>query len=274
MKETVMMTADMDTMMNGDGNRALLEELEDLLVRRDQLYKESETYMILYTQEFGDLIVANFELKIECIGKKKAISYCRRRMNRGLAVDVRRMQAELDEEMKLYYVQLQDLIKETNAAKEAETVDEYRSSRSRKIYRRLAKVMHPDINRHAATDEELQELWAKVVHAYQQSDVDELEDLEILVRRAMARLGEEMFLPDCDDLERRIERVECQINDILTTEPYTYGELLRDEEQKAAYRTRLQEEHDDYEQYLHMLEKTLEEMLSGGEAKLVWNMNL
>ena len=215
-----MMTVDKETMMNGGGEQDLIEELGNLLVRRDRLCKEAETYRILYTQEFGELIVANFELKIECIGKRKAISYCRRRMNRGLAVDVRRMQAELDEEMKLYYVQLHDMIEATEAAKEAKSVDENRSGRETES------------------------------------------------------LGEEVFLPDGDDLERQIECVECRINDILTTEPYIYGELLRDPEKKEALRARLQEEHDDYEQYLHMLEKTLEEMLGGGEAKPVWNMKL
>ena len=88
-----MMTVDKETMMNGGGEQDLIEELGNLLVWRDRLCKEAETYRILYTREFGELIVANFELKIECIGKRKAISYCRRRMNRGLAVDVRRMQA-------------------------------------------------------------------------------------------------------------------------------------------------------------------------------------
>ena len=78
------------------------EEYEELLLKRDQLYRECGSYMTAYTQEFGDMITANFELKVECIKKKKTISYCRRRMNRGLAIDTTRMQAEIDQEMTLY----------------------------------------------------------------------------------------------------------------------------------------------------------------------------
>ena len=51
------------------------EEYEELLVRRDQLSKDAGSYLIVYTKEFGDMITANFELKIDCIKKKKTISY-------------------------------------------------------------------------------------------------------------------------------------------------------------------------------------------------------
>ena len=54
-------------------DQARYEEYAELLVRRDQLFKEAESYMTSYTAEFGDLITANFELKIECIKKKKII---------------------------------------------------------------------------------------------------------------------------------------------------------------------------------------------------------
>ncbi|MBQ7557978.1 MAG: hypothetical protein IJT00_07930, partial [Lachnospiraceae bacterium] len=61
-----------------EGSRARSEEYEELLLRRDQLYREAGSYMTAYTREFGDLITSNFELKVECIKQKKTISYCRR----------------------------------------------------------------------------------------------------------------------------------------------------------------------------------------------------
>ena len=47
------------------------EEYEELLLRRDQLFRESGSYMTAYTQEFGDLITANYELKVECVKKRR-----------------------------------------------------------------------------------------------------------------------------------------------------------------------------------------------------------
>ena len=253
-----------------EGSRARSEEYEELLLRRDQLYREAGSYMTAYTREFGDLITSNFELKVECIKQKKTISYCRRRMNRGLAIDITRMQAEIDKEMTLYYSQLKEMLEDTDRAKKAGKISEYRLSRSKKIYRRLTKLLHPDINKKTEENEKLMELWTRIAEAYQNSDADELEDLEALVRRAMEDLGEDSFELKLDDIEARIGRVEKQINEILTTEPYIYGEILCDEEKKQVHRDELQAEHDDYEQYLESLKKTLDDMLREGGVTLVW----
>jgi iron-sulfur cluster repair protein YtfE (RIC family) len=253
-------------------DNARYEVYEDLLVRRDQLYKEAGSYMTVYTAEFGELITSNFELKIECIKKKKTIGYCQSRINRGIAIDTTLMQAEIEQEMKLYYVQLQGMISDTEKAKNAECSSEFRFNRSKKLYRRLAKLIHPDINKKTERDETLKDLWTRIVKAYQINDADELEDLEVLVRKALEVLGDEGFEPHIDDIEERIERVERQINEILTTEPYTYGEILGSEEKRAELRKQLQEEHDEYEQYLAELTKILDDILREGGASLVWKM--
>ncbi len=252
---------------------ARLVEYEDLLVRREEVLKLAGSFLTTYTQEFGELIRENFELKVECIKVKKTISYCRRRMNRGLAVDVAKMKSEIEGEMKLYYMQLESLKEENEAAKNAKTIDEFRLSRAKKIYRRLAKKMHPDIFPKTSENETLQELWEKIVHAYHHSNVDELEDLEVLVRKEMEALGEEASAVEINDIEARIERLERQINDIITTEPYTYGELLADEERKKAMHEQLEMERDDYTQYRESLERALEEMLKDGGVKMIWTMN-
>lgn len=252
---------------------ARLADYENLLVQREELLKDAESYLITYTQEFGELIKENFELKVACIKVKKTISYCRRRMNRGLAVDVAKMRNEIDGEMQLYYAQLKNLEEENEAANSASPVGEFRASRAKKIYRRLAKKMHPDIFPMTASNAMLQSLWVRVVLAYHRSDVDELEDLEVLVRKELEALGEEASTVEIDDIEERIERVERQINDIITTEPYTYGALLADEERKKSLRGQLEMERDDYIQYRNSLERTLEEMLQNEGVKMIWTMN-
>ena len=260
----------MDVIENNDRR---IDEYEELLLKRDGLYRESGSYMTAYTKEFGDMITANFELKVECIKIKKTISYCRRRMNRGLAIDTDRMQAEIEQELTLYHAQLKEMIEENDRAKKAGTISEYRLNRAKKIYRRLTKLLHPDINKKIAEDENLRELWEKIAVAYQRTDVDALDDLEVLVHRAMDNLGEDNFELNLEDIEERIERIENQINEILTTEPYIYGELLNDEEKKQAHREQLQAEHDDYQQYLESLTKALEDMLNDGGVAFVWKMD-
>lgn len=256
-----------------ENDRERCSQYEDLLLKRDQLFRECGSIMTSFTKEFGDMITANFELKIECIKKKKTISYCRRRMNRGLAIDTARMNAEIGQEMTLYYTQLKEMLDDKKRAKNAGTISEFRLVRARKIYRRLTKILHPDINKKTMKNENLRELWERITSAYQKTDVEELENLEVLVRRAMEKLGDDSFELNLDDIDARIERVENQINEMLTTEPYIYLEILENEDKKQVYKDQLQAEHDDYEQYLESLTKTLDEMLHEEGVTLVWKMN-
>ncbi len=255
-----------------EDGKSLIEEYEDLLVRREHLIKVSGSYQICYTKEFGDLLTANFEIKIECIKLKKTISYCRRRLNHGLPIETAHMKDAIEKEMTLYYEELKDMVRDTEVAKKSKGTGEFRFNRAKKIYRRLTKLLHPDINRKTMENEVLRDLWEKIMTAYRQSNVDELEDLEVLVRKTLLELGDAGFEIDCSDIEGKIKRVEMQINDILTAEPYTYGELLSSEERIEAHKNRLKDEHDSYSDYMESLKGMLNEILSSSGTKMsfVW----
>ena len=246
---------------------------EDLLIRRDQLSRDAGSYQTAYIKAFGDMVAANFAIKVECIKKKKTISYCRRRMNRGLTINTDLMQSEIEEEMNLYYVQLHDMVKRNEKAKKSKLASAFEVSQSKKIYRRLAKRIHPDINKIAMDNDILRDLWERITDAYGEYNAMELENLEALVRRALEQIGDAAFEFDYSDIEDRIERVERQINDILNTEPYTFGEILEDEEKKRTHKLILEEEYRDYERYLETLQKTLDDMLREEGVKIVWKMN-
>lgn len=262
-----------DLMGMPQDTQELYEEYEALLLRRDQLIRESGSYETRYLQEFGDMIADNFRLKIECIKTKKQISYCRRWMNRGLAIDVDAMKEEVEKEMELYNHQLQEMLEENEDAKKSKEIGSFQYNRAKKLYRKLAKLIHPDINSKTKESHQLQELWVRVEQAYMRSDVDALEDLEALTYKAMEELGDDSFEIDYNGIEDRIERLEGQINDILSTTPYTYGEILKDPDKKKAHKDALNDEKNDFEHYLKELKKTLEDMLKGGGLHMIWKMN-
>ncbi len=249
------------------------DEYLDLLVKRDQFFRDARSYEISYMAEFGDQIIENFKIKLECIRKKKMISYCRRHMNRGLPVDSERMRGEIEKEMRLYRKELADMLADIEEAKKAECVSSIRLEHAKKIYRRLAMLLHPDANQRTMTEEILKDLWNRIVRAYERLDADELDDLEVLVHRALAQLGDENFEPDLSDMEDRMERIERQISEILATEPYIYGAILEDRDKASEHRERLLEEYHDYERYLENLTNALDELLREGGIRLVWKMN-
>ena len=256
-----------------DNREAGIEEYEELLCRRDQLNKEASSLQISYTLEFGELITEIFENKVECIKKKKQIAFCQKQINRGESINVDLMNSMVDQDMQLYYYQLDELMRNNKAAKESRTVDDFRIRRSKRLYRRLAKMLHPDINRRTREENELRDLWERVYDAYIRSDVEALEDLEVLARKVMEDYGMDGFTYIIDDLEDRIDRVQRQINEILTTEPYTYRELLYNDEKKAELKEKLENEKEEYRKYMEELADTLEGLLKSGGMSFIWKMN-
>lgn len=254
-------------------NKDRYTEFCELLFKRDQLSKEAGSLMLQFTKEFGEKITANFELKIECIKKKKMIAFCQKSINQGVCIDTTAMDIAIEEEMAGYYYELKQMIQENKSAKEAKDIDEYSWQRAKKIYRRLTKKLHPDINRMTEENPELQELWDRIVKAYKVSDVEELENLEALVERVMTGLGEKGFQVEFSDIEDRIAKLERQIGEILSTEPYIYKDILMDEEERQKKHEQLDAEHEEYKKYSEQLSATLDEMIRNGGVSIKWEMN-
>ena len=249
------------------------DEYTELLFKRDTLEKEAGSILLSYNQIFGEMLVNNFELKIECIKKKKMLAYCQRCINAGKKIDVSLMSKKIEDDMQIYNYELQRMIADNKAAKEAVTVPTYRLERTKKIYRRLVKKLHPDGNNKLMENEKLKDLWDEIVFAYKHSNVDKLEDLEVMVRKELENLGEDWLTEIPEDIEERIDRVISQINEILSTQPYTFQELLIDDEKKNARLAELEKEHEEYACYLAELNDMLEKILLNG-GKTIWRMSL
>ncbi|RKM63011.1 hypothetical protein D6856_02495 [Butyrivibrio sp. XB500-5] len=249
------------------------EIYEELLLKRDQLEREAASIRISYFKEFGDLITESFNLKVECIKKKKTIAYCQQAINRGEFIDMQAVNEAVEEDMELYNLELEKLMNECKFAKESKISSSSKAERARKIYRRIAKRIHPDIYPEVMEYEELIDLWQRTVVAYHMLDADELADLEVLINRFLREIGEGTITIDIPDIEDRIDLLEQEINEILTTEPYTYEKLLRDELAVAEKKSELKLEILEYEKYLKELSEILNNLLAEGGATFIWRMN-
>ena len=246
------------------------KKYEELLLKRDQLNKEAGAIHTLYIKEFGELLLEDFELKIECIKKKKQISYCQAAINRGETINVQEMNNAIDQSMALYNLQLKEMIANKNAADKSKTSPSYKVERAKRIYRRLAKTVHPDIYPLTNDNEELRDLWDRIVIAYNCNDDEELDNLEILVSKILKENGDVVGNVEIDDINERIKKLEYEINEIITTEPYTYMEILFTEDKVNEKKEILKNEIEEYKKYSSELSEMIQKILSEGGATLTW----
>ena len=233
------------------------KKYEDLLLKRDQLYKEAGSIYSVYMETFGDLLLQDFEIKVECIKQRKMIAYCLQAVNHGETIDVAQMNEMISHEMAIYEQQLNQMALEKAEADKQKKSPVYKVERAKRIYRRLAKLIHPDINPAAASIKEISELW-------------ELDNLEILVRKVLRDNGELISGANIDNVDERIARLEEEINTILTTEPYVFYELLSSPERIAARKDEIKKAIEENRKFSEELSMILRDIIAGGGVPLTW----
>ena len=244
------------------------EEYENLLLERDQITKEAGQIWTVYLQLFGKLITDNYEEKLECIKCEKTIAYYQNALNHGGVVDSAAMEKYMEQEMAEYYANLRRMLKDNEDANNAGTSTPYEVARAKTLYRRLAKLIHPDINPETDHSKELQELWQRILIAYHHNDVKELSELEVLVRKVLNDLGSEDVKVDIPDIEEKIDAIKSEIEEIKQTEPYSLRYLVEDEEAAEKKKAELREELETYQKYHKELNEVILQMLQSGGLKI------
>ncbi len=250
------------------------EEYEALVIKKEQFLKDAGAYKIEYMKNFGELLTKILASKFECIRLKKTISYCMTKINVGEPINMNEMEKEIDGEMKAYFVELKDMMDETERAKRSKTADDYSFEQSKKIFRRIAKRIHPDINDKTADSPELLDLWNEVMNAYYVFDYERLEELEVRMNHMLKAMGIDAVPSNIDDLRTKIARLEKQINEIIGSEPYVYRELLADKKKMAQKKQELREELEEIQIYQVNLEEKLQELTMEGGGTFSWQIIL
>lgn len=260
-------------LIKSGNNSDKYEEYEALLLERDQVSKESDQIWIVYMKNFGQLIAEAYEVKLDCIKCKKTIAYYQNAINHGGTVDADAMQEFLKREMAGYYANLKKMTEENARCHNAGSSTSYEAQRSKTLYRRLAKLIHPDINPETDRHQELRELWQRTVDAYHMNDIKALAELEVLVRKVLGDLGLGKIKVQIPDIADRIEELRKEIELIRTTTPYTYLSLIEDSNAVERKKKEFTKELEDYKAYREELCKVIDDLLAGGKITLLWHKN-
>lgn len=237
-------------------------QYEALLLRRDSLKKDALLWQNEYVRVFGELIMEVYKKQVECVKLKKSIAYCQAERNRGTAPDRVKLDSYISGVMSVYYEQLRSMADENKACREAKEVSEYDVLKIKKIYRDIAKKLHPDISPLTEKYPELMGLWYRLVSAYNCNSLKETQEVAALVNGFLERNGEDHFEMTIPDIAKRINELEAEIHEIITTEPYIYRELLSDRELIDEKKQSLNEELETYTEYADRLRKILDELLA------------
>ena len=239
------------------------ERYEELTLLKDQYEKEADLYHREFIREFGDLMTESFQLKIECIALKKEIALFIKAKNAGRKITRGEVRISLEIQMSGYYEELDKMVKETDASKKGRPISEYEAEQIKTLYRKLAKLLHPDISPLTADHPALADYFNRIILAYKCNDLKELRKLEVLVNKELEANGIEGFNAVIPDAAERIEELERDIDMIINSEPYTHRYMLSDGDAVYEKRLELEREIEDYSAYKAELTAKLEEIKGG-----------
>ncbi len=133
----------------------------------------------------------------------------------------------------------------------------------KKIYRRIVKKIHPDLNSELFKKDEVKELWNRTMLAYQWNQLEELKEIEVLLERFTLD-GSNCFV---ENIEERLKKLNHEIESILNTNPYQYKFILEDEQEVEELKESYLQEIKEYQKYKCDLETLFQQF----EIKQVLN---
>jgi hypothetical protein len=205
-----------------------------------------------------------FKHKIEAIKLKKQISFCLRYVNRGQEIEKESLNRYIEGEMAKYYGQLDSMMEQNESVKKDTALSEYDFLSIKKIYRRMVKLIHPDINNLTEKNEELSDLWDRLLSAYTCNNLKGMEEVEVLIYSALERIGDDNIKPVIEDIDEKIADVEREIYEITNTDPYMYKKLLGDEEAVEFKKEELQRELEELVEHINFQKSMYEDIKKRG----------
>lgn len=242
-------------------------ELSMLLLERDELQfvicKNIETEYML---KLGSIEYKAYEAQCAALRLKRKIELIQAKKNRQEKVIVSAIEETLDSEFAEYQKQLNEQIDKMNDAlkrSKAEVLSDEGNKKLKKLYRKIVKALHPDINPDVSQAQV--QLFDNAVQAYKNGDLNTLKIIGEMVgnsplpeqhKDALTQLNEEK-----ERLQNLLKAIRDSIEQIKSKFPYTMKEIIEDEEQTEQKKKELENILSQYNELISIYKAKIKEMI-------------
>ncbi len=198
-----------------------------------------------YAVRLGDLELALLKLDVETRGMKRAIELIQADLNRGKAPDLDRIERLIQGELADWTRNINEkAARLRDAAKTlADPMPAGEWAEIKRLFRRIARRLHPDVNPGLTPDETT--IWHRVRDAYERRNLGELQALDLVAGEAPSAPDDisarDLLKRRCDELTARIHDEIRRTEHVKASHGYEKLLLVRDEAWVTARRAELDE---------------------------------
>lgn len=241
-------------------------ELSMIVLERDTLvFVECKNIEMIYMLNLGHLEVKAYELECKCLRLRKKIELIQAKLNRQEKINLKEIEDNLEKEFIEYEQKLNEHVKKLSEAidwKNLDVLSMESIKEIKKLYRSIIKKLHPDLNPNI-TKENLG-LFDKAVKAYENSDLDTLKLIEMIIAdkdsiSSLSSLGE--LEREKNRLEKTLKTVRNSIEEIKIGYPYNLKSIIEDEVEINNWKNKLEKIIDEYRELVADYEIKIQNML-------------
>jgi len=200
----------------------------------------------LYYARIGELQIELLQLQAETFAAKRKLEMMQAAINRNEEINLPYIELMVELEMQEQLKKIDEEISKLGKAKNllANLDSPKRSAELRKIFREMAKELHPDINPDLSGS--AKNLWNAATKAYEDGDLESLRALRLLVSDVKNKTeeftNENVLLTQINLLKEGINRLLEEIENIRTVFPFTFEKQINDDAWVNEQRTTLKKE--------------------------------